>query len=222
MSADLAAAMTRAPKDIPIIFSAPMVRALLDGRKTQTRRLASSPLAKALPGDRLWARECWSDQDCRPGEAMYRASAIRDGLLPEEKAEMRWRPSIHMPRWASRLTLVVEEVRVQRIQKISEADALAEGVEFDPGPCDHARQSCEDIGCDGGTASGAYRVLWDSLHAKPGERWDDNPFVVALTFSVHRCNIDAFLAARGGPTPCPPAGIALDPQQNLSPARTRV
>ncbi len=176
--------MPNEARDIPIIFSAPMVRALLDGRKTQTRRLESSPLRKAKPGDRLWVRECWSNQDCCEGEAMYRATAQRDGLLPDEVAETRWRPSIHMPRWASRITLAVDDVRIERLQDISEKDAESEGVVMT------GRVGWEEASDYGGTYRYLFAHLWDSLHAKPGERWEDNPLVVALTFSVHLRNID--------------------------------
>lgn len=153
-------------RERPILFSAPMVRALLAGTKTQTRRIekTSFPLGwgkpdeRSLflrgcpygqPGDRLWVRETWmpvnkdgfaigpkgADPTLGDG-AIYRADipavseaderrvrrAVRDVAAP-------WRPSIHMPRWASRLTLEVTEVRVQRLQDISEEDARAEGVD---------------------------------------------------------------------------------------------
>lgn len=90
-------------KEYPIIFSAPMVRALLEGRKTQTRRLASSPLAKVQPGDRLWVRESFHP------EGTYMADH------PGDARSMGWKPSIHMPRSASRLTLHVTDVRRQRV-----------------------------------------------------------------------------------------------------------
>lgn len=101
------------------------------------------------------------------------------------------RPSIHMPRWASRLTLVVTEVRHQLLQDISEADARAEGAEscangwwFDRNPI-----------LAGSDARGAFYCLWNSLHTRPGERWEDNPAIVAITFEVHRRNVDAMGAA---------------------------
>ena len=210
--------------DRPIIFSAPMVRALLDGRKTQTRRVlplahpkfshqnvldpdmlvdkqyvwfwdgvhdcvgASWPLPYA-PGDRLWVREncaTWGDH-----EAIYRADdAVEYGLaVSDGKFGAKWkaRPSIHMPRWASRLTLTVTEVRVQRLQDISEADAVAEG----------ALQSWtgSDPESDTRTALNEFEALWNSLHG-PGA-WDANPWVVALTFTVQRGNIDQIGDANG-------------------------
>ena len=206
--------------DRPIIFSAPMVRALMDGRKTQTRRVlplahpkfshqnvldpdmlvdkqyvwfwdgvhdcvgASWPLPYA-PGDRLWVREncaTWGDH-----EAIYRADdAVEYGLaVSDGKFGAKWkaRPSIHMPRWASRLTLTVTDVRVQRLQDISEADAVAEG-------CDAvlALTIKRPNGAHPGNPRECYCDLWNSLHG-PGA-WDANPWVVAVTFTVQRGNID--------------------------------
>lgn len=227
--------MPNEARDIPIIFSAPMIRALLDGRKTQTRRLESSPLRKAKPGDRLWVRESgcrskaifgdwgdifrhdvpitaatgyyWVEKRRGPGASYNAANCSRASHLSDGRSKAC--PSIHMPRWASRITLVVEDVRIERLQGINEGDALAEGV-----PAIHEGsvgdeifcQTCQGDGVHGAlgggygmtevdcedcvTAKQKFSNLWNSLHAKPGERWEDNPLVVALTFSVHRCNID--------------------------------
>ena len=136
--------------DRPILFSGPMVRALLDGRKTQTRRImkpqprANDRLRKRLdsrdftafrrheppienwrcpyggPGDRLWVKETHLGGSPGVANIIYRA----DGEVPG----VRWRPSIHMPRRASRVTLAITDVRVERLQDISEADAIAEGL----------------------------------------------------------------------------------------------
>jgi hypothetical protein len=201
--------------DRPIIFSAPMVRALLDGRNTQARRLTTSPLRQCAVGDRLWVRESffvmsddygWEDyasrQGCQPDRTIgYRAdqddgpmiddcdwepprNAKREvhGLAGEDDTEA-WTligdiPSIYMPRWASRLTLIVEAVRVEPLQAISEADALAEGVD---------RIRFPEVG-DWGWPQRKYRDLWNSLHG--ADSWDANPEVVALTFRVVRGNID--------------------------------
>jgi hypothetical protein len=116
-----------------------------------------------------------------------------------------------MPRWASRLTLIVTDVRVQRLQEISEADALAEGIpRVDPTPEDIATGCTKDdfvflapgVRQGWGTtnaernrdqwwphATGAFRLLWDSLSAKRGFGWDTNPWICAVTFTVHRQNI---------------------------------
>ncbi|MEA2989299.1 MAG: hypothetical protein QOG83_2010, partial [Alphaproteobacteria bacterium] len=121
-------------RDIPIIFSAPMVRALLDGRKTMTRRLAWSLPGKAgrrakrkdqwpagmwpsswqnrCPGDRLWVRETWAHVPVNPHGwigAIYAADGeeAEDSVADTWEFMGKWRPSTHMPRWASRLTLIV-------------------------------------------------------------------------------------------------------------------
>ncbi len=244
--------------DRPILFSGPMTRALLEGRKTQTRRILKpqppadmglvgvyAPALTAvfgyvtpdadfkvplryMPGDRLWVREAWKPiPKSRPGgyfvpgspfyglDAFYQA----DGNCPLW-ANGPWKPSIHMPRWASRLTLIITDVRVERLQEISEADALAEGViHQDPTPDDedwNLRWSAEqglapepmspvwlapgtrqdygprrDEPLWGPTPEFAFRLLWDSLNASRGFGWDANPWVVALTFNVIRQNIDA-------------------------------
>lgn len=207
-------------RDIPVIFSGPMVRALLNGRKTMTRRLAwgkpmpgkfesdggpltpmlrPSPWQKARPGDRLWVRENYFSK-C--GEAHHseccRYAATYDGLA----GKPRWVPSIHMPRWASRISLVVTATKIEPLWKISEEDAAAEGCEA--GKLDDAFGP-RDIG-DGWTiessgtwasAAGKFQILWNSLHGE--NAWDEaaqmDTEVVALTFTVHQANIDQLLAA---------------------------
>lgn len=176
--------------DRPAIFSGPMVCALLDGRKTQTRRLATSPLRRCKVGDRLWVREAWKTSalhdSAKPSKMAHDAPiyfTAHDSLWPVA----RYRPGMHMPRWASRLTLIVEEVRFQVLHEIDEADSKAEGVR-DPylGDSDppFEEQACM-VSC-----RMQYRNLWKTLHGKEGQRWDDNPQVVALTFRVMRGNID--------------------------------
>ncbi len=203
--------------DRPILFSAPMIRALLAGTKSQTRRVIKKPAAdNALavfgpqflllpgnvdmigyaPGDRLWVREQFSYD---------RLDVDHDGTLPPwywADGNPDWgdwtrpKPSIHMPRWASRLTLTVTEVRVQRLQEISEEDARAEGVEdvsSEVAPSDPSMQFWRRYK-DGGwnsyvdTAIGSYASLWTILHG-PGS-WQANPWVVAVSFNVRKGNID--------------------------------
>lgn len=208
--------MPNEARDIPIIFSATMVRALLDSRKTQTRQMESSHLRKAKPGDRLWVREGIRHEfffcnhiGHEAQRHVYRADDCDVVFKRHDDLPPKSIPSIHMPRWASRITLVVEDVRIERLQSISEADAIAEGV-----PAIHEGnvgdeifcQTCQGDGVHGAlgdgygmtevdcedcvTAKQKFSNLWNSLHAKPGERWEDNPLVFALNFSVHRCNID--------------------------------
>lgn len=248
-----------------------MVRALLDGRKTQTRRLLKLPTkthsggpiyehpamggwepttnggdgcftigkngerlpvpetigiwhrttgtcmdARYQPGDRLWVREAWCTapayDDLSPsemgGEEPLRYSAD-DATFNWAEADGvksgRRRTSMHMPRWASRLTLIVTDVRVQRLQEISRDDAIAEGLLFKAYDVESGddMETVDGWSSDrfhafkhgvGETAVDGYRTLWNSLHDKPGERWDDNPWIVALTFSVDHRNIDSAAA----------------------------
>ncbi|EPI4680332.1 TPA: hypothetical protein L6A15_04760 [Pseudomonas aeruginosa] len=220
------------PRERPILFNDQMVRAILEGRKTVTRRVVkpqpdflgsmvdpNTPF-KTLdaglharitcpygePGDRLWVRETWTDVNmCGAPALAYRADEdIRDlmeepGFLDDRGAfnyddprvkpypfacwyaeldQARWRPSIHMPRWASRILLELTAVRVERLQDISEEQALAEGVRGEP--CDHARQACADIGCWGDTAKGAFGFLWESLNGEGS--WAANPWVWVIEF----------------------------------------
>ena len=193
--------------DKPILFSAPMIRALLDGRKTQTRRvlkpqpddLYEGQVPRQLHvaiGDRLWVREAHYLTDDGDNEyAVYaadeddvrahntklqRMGSTIDEALWRQHAKLR--PSIHMPRWASRLTLIVTDVRVQRLQEISEEDATAEGW---GGWLD----SQTSDGFDGNGPRTWFHKLWDSINGP--DAWDRNDWVVAYTFTVHRCNIDA-------------------------------
>lgn len=201
--------------DRPIIFSAPMVRALLAGRKTQTRHLAASPLRKCEVGDRLWVRESlWvvgdgiryaardADDYCfdvvenhafHPGRDLWMKRANADKAIGT--------PAIHMPRWASRLTLIVEGVRVEPLQAISEADAIAEGIEQISCRCSDGVtrdlwHGHPHVGSENPIT--AYSDLWNSLHNPRGyactedapESWQANPQVVAITFRVVAGNID--------------------------------
>jgi len=171
----------------PILFSAPMVRALLSGTKTQTRRIISErDLAKAVvsggwcapgevprgwlcdqvarhgrPGDRLWVREtfCYSDGHASPkGTVCYRAN-----LPADEATGFTWKPSIFMRRADSRITLEITEVRAQRLQDISADDAKAEG--FDGSVFDAVQW---------------YATLWDQINGAGS--WASNPWVWAISF----------------------------------------
>jgi len=189
--------------DRPIPFSEPMIRALLAGRKSQTRRLLRKPsLADAMGipttkyevGDRLWVREAWRTYSrfdmCAPRdlpEGLYVWHEADDGYKPKS----RFRQGMHMPRWASRLTLTVSDVRVQRVQDISDADAIAEGIDptHIPGEPWRNYQPGRYL-ANWAVPSNSYMTLWDSLNADRGFPWDSNPWVVALTFSVTLGNID--------------------------------
>lgn len=260
--------------DRPILFSSPMIRALLDGRKTQTRRLikfdgienvmdfvkvatdkegrpvyemkdaaglsTSRPAGKHIVdyhyvppigvGDRLWVRESLS-VDYEEGESYDPMGGVRESACgvaygfargpsipyhvyaadheyleyPDDTAEppMRGIPSIHMPKWASRLTLAVTDVRVERLLSITEAGAIAEGVIYEnvivdthgstgrhvEVTADRYWGSHEAEGFEGHeTGTDAYLDLWDHINGVGSA--DKNPWVVAYTFTVHLGNIN--------------------------------
>lgn len=189
-------------KERPILFRAPMVRAILDGSKTQTRRpvkprkdlsvgciLAAHELAGEInrgdysncpygqPGDRLWVRETFmQESQFEPCAVRYRATdepfvfGPPIGNIPKN-----WRPSIHMPRWASRINLEITGVRVERLQNCSEADARAEGVTI---VNRHMNGYC--AGQFFPPAIRAYQELWEQIN-RPGS-WDANPWVWVIEF----------------------------------------
>jgi hypothetical protein len=204
----------------PIIFSPPMARAILDGRKSQTRRVVKDvpPEATAWrpilgdttrwtaadgfgaiahircpygqPGDTLWAREAFyidtfpegpvqQPEDMR--DVYYRADGECCEQIPEcqcfDVGKPRWRPSIYMPRWASRLTLRVTEVRVERLQAISEDDARAEGAAPRPTFGAASRAHCD--------ARDVFAAGWDAINGKRlGCSWADNPWVWCVSFEA--------------------------------------
>lgn len=198
------------PKERPILFSDAMVRAILDGPKTQTRRIMKKqpvidpqtgdwlyigsdgshevhPIEKWIeiqkkihcpygrPGDRLYVRETWGDLTEGHGGLdpiyVYRANATPGQI------GVRWRPSIHMPRAASRILLEITEIRVERVCDISEADAIAEGVKkgcFTGHYVDYADQNYQF-----NNAKDSFRSLWELINGP--ESW--GKFVWAVTFN---------------------------------------
>jgi hypothetical protein len=181
--------------DRPILFQGDMVRALLAGTKTQTRRALKLPhglwetgpgrelvpipanCPYGAPGGRLWVRETWAPLTV--GYA-YRADGVWNG-----PPVGRWHPSIHMPRVASRILLEVAGVRVERVQAISEGDAIAEGVEPVPGGFKNYSTAAA-AGIEAPfrlSARGSYVSLWDTINGdKPGFTWADNPWVWVVEF----------------------------------------
>jgi len=199
-------------KEHPILFSGPMIRALLSGTKTQTRRVvkpqpdryivsfeklgndwkpvwgvACMPTEEAnrcircpcgVPGDKLWVRETWNasqHRTTRQVRVFYRADDSNRQidvyeLPPSRRFGEHWRPSIHMPRWASRITLEVTDVRVERVQEITGEDARAEGVDAIPAaPAAFTHRT-------------SFAKLWNSINAKRGYGWDLNPWVSVVEF----------------------------------------
>ena len=186
----------------PILFSGAMVRAILDGRKTQTRRMVKGfPLQLLAPEnftpeyvadpenefcpygqmfDRLWVRETWAQPAALdPGPTVYRAdypACVPAGFenIPPADA-IRWKPSIHMPRYACRLGLAITGVRVERLNDCSEADAIAEGIERDgDGWLSYAGGSCVQL------PTTSYASLWDSINGAGA--WEANPWVWVVEF----------------------------------------
>lgn len=195
--------MTTTVKERPILFSAPMVRAILDGRKTMTRRIVkqqpdreldnepywnvggfrASPMAAnplvckyGRPGERLWVREAWAyfggdeylyqrDQS----QVMFSASWETDTRIMNNAGrpvgDRKWRPSIHMPRWASRITLEITDVRVERLKDIRTEDCTAEGI--------------EPQGNDVDTRE-AFFGLWSRINGP--ESYNENPWLWVVSF----------------------------------------
>lgn len=197
----------------PILFSAPMVRAILDGTKTQTRRvvkprkdlrfgclLQPNELAGEInagdylnsrygqPDNRLWVRETWQGplleyggdyQKCNrglsindPEHCVYRATDMLDAVDDDGK-ELGWRPSIHMPRWASRILLEITGVRIERLQDISNEDAQAEGV-VETAVFLRGVPLCNEYRY-------AYEDLWMKINGAGS--WDANPYVWVIQFN---------------------------------------
>lgn len=231
-------------RERPILFSGEMVRAILKGRKTQTRRIVKVQPENVVqdsfgrfgtdngysftgyiecpygrPGDRLWVRETWADvtrafqsYDCEDIQNVaFRADGsvyVAGGAYLEKLGDSgifvkKWKPSIFLPRYASRITLEITSIRVERLQAISEADAMAEGVPVGqratvPGGkhancvnCgQHRNQHVGQVrGCFGGTGDifstntyrGGFAFLWDQINGKRAS-WTSNPWVWVIEF----------------------------------------
>lgn len=208
--------------DLPIPFSAPMIRAILreieqpGTGKTQTRRvltpqpddLVEGQTPRQLRtsiGDRLYVREAHHRTNDHAHSHLV-GYDFADGPIPRKGRHhiegaghveffhhslggwggrlSRNYPAMHMPRWASRITLIVTDVRVQRLQEISTEDCIAEGIEANRAGLVLVEGSLPM------TAKAAYRALWDSLNAARGYGWDANPWVAAYTFRPMLGNID--------------------------------
>jgi hypothetical protein len=227
-------------RERPILFSAPMVRALLAGTKTQTRRIVKpgraqqwlskdllhrSPKAEfvpnlgvfkhpsggpltcitppyGVPGDLLWVREAHALHERFSDVVRVAYAASLPGSWTEATAEFPahkatglkikpfqegFRPSIHMPRWASRITLRITDVRVERLNEISEADAIAEGIDRvannygnGPGYCDYLLPDVRDTAEWYNDPRNSYRSLWQTIHGE--DSWPSNPWVWAVNF----------------------------------------
>ncbi len=151
------------------------------------------------PGDRLWCREVWAHdaedletcrrafEDILPGGNTFGPYYRAGEVAPET---LKWRSPIHMPRWASRLTLVVTATKIERLRDISETDAIAEGIDRH----NHsAKWPDGSPGVIGNVARRNFATLWENLHGAGS--WRSDPEVVVLTFAAHKQNIDAMKEA---------------------------
>lgn len=200
-------------KTIPMIFNTEMVRALLDGRKTVTRRptkknvtysdnggfccdgymfgigftdkdtmknFVSSKHSPCKVGDLIWVRETFCHGPCgnAPELTVYKSGYPQAELNRYEsfmsESEIRWTPSIHMPRWASRLTLRVTDVRIERVQDITEEQAKAEGVS----PVVSQWETPESF-------VAGFAKIWNSIYSN----WNENPYVWVIEFEVIHKNV---------------------------------
>lgn len=222
-------------RELPILFSTPMVRAILDGRKTVTRRVvkpqpphikywaltyfdcdkngnpkivcpddtdnsgikawADKVKVPCKPGDRLWVRETWRPVNAdkfHEGAAIDYAADWNADYFENSREKTccnggKWKPSIHMPKWAARIWLEVTAVRVERLQEISEEDAKAEGIKSywaephrDVAPFIGAGKELGVDLCH--TRRKAFQQLWEHLNAKRGYGWNTNPWVWVIEF----------------------------------------
>lgn len=158
-------------KEKPILFSTQMVKAILEGRKTMTRRIKKdqSDLSNILIGKcpyekgmRLWVKETFFNDADFEEQPIYVYKADNENY---PRGSSGWKPSIFMPRAASRITLEITNIKVERLQDITEQDALDEGVDCAPG---------------WGLCQARFKQLWESINGQ--ESWDANPFVWAITF----------------------------------------
>ena len=230
-------------KDRPILFSGPMVRAILDGRKTQTRRVVKarrdggvicgpagdgrsaieswgggqwnssshiecSPCPHGQPGDRLWVRETFRfdgiDHSYGVRERILDHLVYREDLCGDRmQDDCPWKPSIHMPRWASRITLEITGVQVERLQEITEEDSKAEGIHKPAGSQFWYADPSENV-LPAITPVGGFWNLWNSINGRPklphntssrryarikrwlerhpDKSWDANPWVWVIEF----------------------------------------
>jgi hypothetical protein len=199
-------------KERPILFSTPMVQAILQGRKTQTRRIVKPqptvnngtwrletkaltqsvnippdqwhklPFGLISPygeiGDALWVRETWAPAF---GDYAYKAD-YSDFTLSKPQNKGLWKPSIHMPKAAARIWLRITDVRVERLQDISDADAIAEGIELVDQVGQQVYKRYDGYNTVTSQPAVSYWSLWEAIHGE--ESWQENPWVWVLSFEV--------------------------------------
>ena len=168
----------------PILFNTEMVKAILDGHKTETRRVIKqvSPDAKELDtlwptppyciGDYLYVRETWlSGDNGQTKTFLYKASTYEDIELFGKPVKLKWKPSIHMPKEAARLFLKVENVSIERLQDIDLESVHNEGINH-------------HLMYDDGSEMEEFAELWDSTTSDPQYKWENDPWVWVIQFKV--------------------------------------
>ena len=190
-------------KERPIIFSTDMVRAILDGRKTQTRRIlkyapipeparfikwSSNEYAPQSNSGKMFLERSWRPRKCPYGQVGDRLWVRETFALDEDDQVVvfyratdhetcgPWKPSIFMPRWASRIDLQITKIKVDRVQDINEEDAITEG-------CLNTNDPSSGVDWCQGFARACFCNLWDSINAKRGYGWDVNPWVWVIEFN---------------------------------------
>jgi hypothetical protein len=189
--------MSKTTKERPILFNGPMVRALLDGSKTQTRRIVKEcrredenpeygffPVCPyGQPGDRLWVRETFMSSAHGPSAAVkYRADGGVRGGLGDFEGEA-WKPSIHMPRSHSRILLEVVAVRVEQLHSMTDSDAVAEGIREvgrHAGEPLYWFEPITEAKCGMGSPLEAFANLWHGINGDAS--WNSNPWVWVVEF----------------------------------------
>jgi len=214
-------------KESPIIFSTPMVQVILEGRKTQTRRILSFHINNGLsfkqmennhavfsdnffesfpgydsgeydkkikcqfgkPGDLMWVREAFAKvciENYPHPEFIYRAS--EGEVIDVDGNILKWKPSIFMPKEASRIWLQIENIRAEQVQHITEEDAKAEGIRYNDGTLDNTLSgyvgfnNLKNIDMLFDTAKESFQSLWYKIHSQ--KAWDHNPWVWVISFKV--------------------------------------
>ena len=169
-------------KEKPILFSTDIVQAIIDERKTQTRRIAKTDKPPYIAGDILYVRETWAQ--AQNGEYLYKAHPMYCGM-DDADFPFAWKPSIHMPKTAARIFLEVTQVRKERLQDITEEDAKTEGAEF-YSPLDLKQMPLSLVNVNQ-ILKKTFRVgfykIWQEINGKNRDaHWNSNPTVWVIEF----------------------------------------
>jgi len=199
-------------RTIPCAFMVELVRKILAGEKTQTRRIIANTWKNAKPGDMMWLKEKYALQTVHRGNngqhtsPIYAADEPQDGFegLSKDGSIYRtgWKTHRFMEKCYSRVTMLLVSVTEEPLTSISHADVLAEGCDVFPkapgGTCyAFPGTGYHESGLCHSSTETAFSQVWDLLHTKEGETWNDNPTVKRLEFEAYRCNIMQFIQMKG-------------------------